>query len=203
MAEPSRAARERGLLLIVSGPSGSGKSTLVRELLRDGEFPITFSISATSRPPRPGETDGVHYHFLAREEFERRVAQGAFLEHAVVHGNLYGTPRAPVEAALDQGRWVLLEIDVQGYRQVKAAMPEAIGFFVRAPAREGYEERLRGRGTESAESIARRLADADRELAHAAEYDFQIVNESVPQAVRALRVLLWGLESQKGLAHAR
>lgn len=203
MAEPSRAARERGLLLIVSGPSGSGKSTLVRELLRDGEFPITFSISATSRPPRPGETDGVHYHFLAREEFERRVAEGAFLEHAVVHGNLYGTPKAPVEAALDQGRWVLLEIDVQGYRQVKSAMPEAIGFFVRAPAREGYEERLRGRGTESAESIARRLADADRELAHAAEYDFQIVNESVPQAVRALRVLLWGLESQKGLAHAR
>lgn len=197
MAEQSwRPAGQRGKLIVVSGPSGSGKSTLVRELLSAGDFPIEFSVSATSRTPRAGEIDGKHYRFLRRDQFLEMVGRGEFLEHAEVFGNLYGTPRRPVEKALAEGRWVLLEIDVQGHRQVKNAMPEAVSFFVRTPSLEGYEERLRSRGTETEEAIARRLADVRVELAAAPEYDYQIVNETVPQAVRTLRTLLRGLEVQ-------
>lgn len=184
--------------MIVSGPSGSGKSTLVREVLSAGEFPISFSVSATSRPPRPGEIDGQHYRFLSREDFQKQISSGMFLEYADVHGNLYGTPRAPVEDLLSHGRWVLLEIDVQGHRQVKSVQPDAVSFFIRAPSTDGYRDRLVQRGTESEEVIARRSADAALELQAAPEYDFQIVNETVPQAVRTLRTLLWGLTVLQG-----
>lgn len=188
-----------GLLLVVSGPSGSGKSTLVRELLHLREFPIDFSVSATSRSPRPGEQDGVHYRFFTRERFEELRQAGEFLEHAEVHGNLYGTPRGPVAASLAGGHWILLEIDVQGHKQVKAAMPEAVSFFIRTPSEEGYQERLLSRGTDSPEVIARRVADAQEQLRDAPEYDFQIVNESVPQAVRTFRTLLLGLKYERGM----
>lgn len=188
----------RGLLLVVSGPSGSGKSTLVQRLMRQAEFPLTFSISATSRGPRVGETNGVEYQFLDRESFEKLRREGHFLEHAEVHGNFYGTPREPVEAHLAAGRWVLLEIDVLGHAQVKRAMPEAISFFIRTPSIEEYEARLRGRGTETEEAIRVRVADVREQLLAATTYDFQIVNESVEQAERTLRTLLVGLAAQKG-----
>ncbi|MGL5098233.1 MAG: guanylate kinase [Planctomycetia bacterium] len=195
--------RSNGLLVVVSGPSGSGKSTLVRRLLEQQTHPLVFSVSATSRPARDGEVDGIHYTFLSREEFERRRAAGDLLEHADVHGNLYGTPRAPVEAALAAGRWMLLEIDCEGYRQVKQAIPDAVGFFIRAPSTEAYAERLLARKSETPETLARRLADARAQLDQAVAYDFQVVNESVEQAFRTFETLLIGVEHQRGLANAR
>jgi guanylate kinase len=186
-------------LLVLSGPSGSGKSSLIARALEVSQAPVELSISATSRPPRPNERDGVHYRFLSRDEFERRRAAGEFLESAEVHGNLYGTPRAPVDAARQGGRIVVLEIDVHGARQVRIACPEARSCFLRAPSLEHYEARLRGRGTETAEAIARRLADAREQLHAAAEYDFQIVNENLDQAVRTFVCLLDGLARQGGI----
>lgn len=182
-----------GLALVVSGPSGSGKSTIIQELLSLGEFPLEFSVSATSRQPRPEERDGVHYHFLTRDEFLRKKEAGEFLETAVVHGNLYGTLRSTVEEARKNGRWVLLDIDVQGFRQVKSVMPSVTSLFFRLPTVDAYEARLRGRGTESEQELAERLADVREQLSQAACYDFQIVNETVEQAVRTFRTLLWGL----------
>lgn len=182
-----------GLLMVVSGPSGSGKSTLVHRLLAAKEFPIQFSVSATSRPPRPGEVDGVDYYFVSKEKFEAMRGAGELLEHACVHGNLYGTPRAPVDQAVRQGAWVLLEIDVQGYRQVKSLVPSAVGFFVRAGSLEAYADRLAHRNTESADQRRVRLENVQAELACAPEYDFQIVNDDVEQAMRTWKTLLLGL----------
>lgn len=198
MSDPASFALDRpGLLLVVSGPSGGGKSTLVRELVQGGEFPIDYSVSATSRAPRPGEVEGRDYFFLSRDSFAARAAAGEFLEHAEVHGNLYGTPKAAVRAGLANGRWILLEIDVAGQRQVKQVLPEAVSFFIRAPSLEDLEARLRRRRTEDEAAIARRLADARAELAAAATFDFQIVNETVPQAVRTFRTLLKGLVAER------
>lgn len=195
------ATENQGVLLVVSGPSGSGKSTLVGELVASKEFPIVFSVSATSRAPRAGEVDGVHYHFVGKSGFEQMRAADAFLESAEVHGNWYGTPRAPVVEKLRAGHWVLLEIDMEGHRQVKRAVPDAVSFFVRTPSVEEYEQRLRARGTESEDAIARRVADAVDQLKHAEEYDFQIVNETVPQALRTFRTLLWGIRALRGEMH--
>lgn len=202
-AEQSAALPKRGLLLVVSGPSGSGKSTLVQQILKEQEFPIRFSVSATSRAPRPGEVDGQHYRFLANDEFVEQAKRGEFLEYAEVHGHYYGTPRGPVEEILADGGWVLLEIDVQGHRQVKERKPDAVSFFLRTPGMDEYEERLKNRGTETPEVIARRVAQARAELAAAADYDFQVVNETIEQAVRTFRTLLWGVVSQRGTSHAR
>lgn len=167
--------------------------------MQEGDFPIDFSVSATSRSPRPGEEDGIHYHFYSRERFEELRDSGEFLEHAEVHGNLYGTPRGPVQQSIEKGRWILLEIDVQGHRQVKKAMGDAVSFFIRTPSLEEYQKRLIRRGTESPEVIARRVADATRELRDAPEYDYQIVNESIPQAVATFRTLLHGLKYERGI----
>lgn len=195
MSEPrfSERTTTRGLLLVLSGPSGSGKTTLVRRLVESNEFPITLSVSATSRPARPGEIDGRDYYFLSREEFERRRERGDFLESAEVHGNLYGTPKQPVDQLLAAGRWVLLEIDPQGYRQVVEATSEALGVFVRPPSIEDLEQRLRARETDPESIIAGRLADAAEQLRAAPDYEFQIVNDDLDQALRGLRTLLWGL----------
>jgi guanylate kinase len=187
---------QQGRLIVLSGPSGSGKSTLVRELLADPRFNFEYSVSATTRKPRSGEEHSKHYVFLSRDEFIAKRDNGEFLEFAEVHGNLYGTPNAKVEEALQRGKWVLLEIDVNGHRQVKAKRPDAVSFFVRSTSMEDYRRRLEERATDSPEAIEQRVRDSRIELKHAKDYDFQIVNEEVPQAVRCFKTLLWGLQAQ-------
>lgn len=180
----------KGPLIIISGPSGSGKSTIVSRLLEEEGPRLRLSVSATTRAPRPGEVDGQHYHFWTRERFQREIAAGSFLEWAEVFGNLYGTPKAEVEPYRERGIGVLLEIDVQGAAQVRAACPDAVSIFLKAPSLEVYEERLRRRGTESEEVIRRRVEEARRELAHAGEYDYQVVNDDLERAVRATREII-------------
>ena len=178
-----------GVLLIVAAPSGAGKSTLVNALLAS-EPALQLSISHTTRAPRPGEGEGRHYHFIDRAEYDRMVAAAAFLEHAEVFGNGYGTARAPIEQALAAGRDVVLEIDWQGARQVRACMPEAVSIFILPPSRAELERRLRARATDSAEAIARRLADSRGEIAHALEFDYLLVNDRFGPALDDLRAVL-------------
>ena len=172
----------RGTLFIVAAPSGAGKSSIVNACLaRDPS--VSLSISFTSRPPRPGERDGEHYHFVGEAEFQRMVAAGEFFEHARVHGDLKGTARQSVEPQLAAGRDVLLEIDWQGARQVRALVPDAVGIFILPPSRAALEERMRKRGQDSEEVIARRLAAAREEMSHHHEFDFLVVNEEFDLAV--------------------
>src|SRR5579862_7538322 len=159
-----------GTLYIVAAPSGAGKTSLTRALL-DRDPNMALSVSYTSRAPRPNEVDGVHYHFVSRAEFEAMIARGEFFEHAIVHGDLKGTARAAVERTLAQGKDVLLEIDWQGARQVRAQVPEAIGIFVLPPSRAELERRLRTRASDNEATIRRRLADARHDLEHATEFD--------------------------------
>ena len=173
-------------LTVLSGPTAVGKGTVVSRLSADHPE-IFVSVSATTRPPRPGEVDGVHYLFVSEEEFDALVAEDALLEWAVVHGvHRYGTPRAPVLAAVAAGRPALLEIDLQGARQVRAAWPEARFVFLAPPSWEELVRRLVGRGTESDEQRRRRLETARRELAAASEFDHVVVNGEVGQAVADL-----------------
>jgi guanylate kinase len=172
-----------GRLIVVSGPSGSGKSTLVRRVLARPEVAARLSISATTRAPRPGEEQGLDYYFVAREAFEEARARGEFLESAEVHGNLYGTPAGPVRADLEAGRCVLLEIDVQGAMIVRERVPCALLVFIQTPSLAELEGRLRARATDDEATIARRLANARRELEQAARYDMQVMNENLDQAV--------------------
>lgn len=167
---------------VLTGPTAVGKGTVIAELRK--EMPdLWFSISATTRAPRPGEVDGVNYFFVTHEEFDRLVAEGQMLEWAVVHGlNKYGTPRGPVDEALAQGRTVLLEVDLAGARQIRESMPEATQIFLAPPSWEELEARLRGRGTESAEEQRRRLETAKVELAAEGEFDEVVVNITVAQA---------------------
>ena len=169
-------ASSDGTLFVVAAPSGAGKSTLVNALL-EREPSISLSISHTTRPPRPGEQYGRHYYFVERAEFEREVAEGVFLEHAEVHGNFYGTSRTTVAELLEQGRDVLLEIDWQGARQIRKSKPDCVSVFILPPSRAELERRLRGRGSDSAEVIARRLHNSREEIAHAHEFDYVIVND--------------------------
>jgi guanylate kinase len=177
-----------GRLVIVSGPSGSGKTTLLERLYEQCPLPLVASISATTRPKRQGETEGRHYHFLTREEFARRRDAGEFLECCEVHqnGDWYGTLKSEVAPRLAEGRWVVLEIDVQGARAVLQHYPQAITMFVRLHSLEELERRLRKRGTESEEAIQRRLASAQRELASLAMYQFEIINDDMDQAVQTM-----------------
>jgi guanylate kinase len=177
-------------LIIVSGPSGSGKSTVIARLLAETDRPLHLSVSATTRPPRPGDQDGVHYHFWTRERFEAELRAGGFIESAEVYGHYYGTLREEVEPYRDRGVGVILEIDVQGAAQVRRQYPDAVSVFLRAPSWEAYEERIRKRGTESEEAIQRRLAAARRELERSGEYDYQVVNDDVDAAVAGLRAIV-------------
>ena len=180
-----------GTLYIVAAPSGAGKTSLTRALLAC-ESDIELSVSYTSRAPRPGEIDGVHYHFVARGEFEAMIARGEFFEHAVVHGDLKGTGKAPVARALAQGRDVLLEIDWQGARQVREKMPGCMSIFILPPSREELERRLRTRASDSEDVIRRRLADARRDLEHAREFDYVIVNDDFTVALGELCAIVEG-----------
>jgi guanylate kinase len=165
-----------GTLFIVSAPSGAGKTSLVRALLEDvGQ--LTVSVSHTTRPMRPGEADGTDYHFVGKRRFERMVADGAFLEHAQVFDNRYGTSKLAVERDLQRGMDVLLEIDWQGARQVRRMMPDCVGIFIVPPSRGVLEERLRGRGQDAQEVIARRMRDAVGEMGHYHEYDYIVIND--------------------------
>ena len=176
-------------LVVLSGPSGVGKSTVVRAL-RDSAPSVWLSVSATTRFPRPGEVDGVHYRFVSREEFEAIRAADGFLEWAEFAGNLYGTPRGAVLEHLAAGSPVLLEIDLQGARQVREAMPEARLVFLRPPTWDELVRRLTRRGTESEQVIERRLATAREELAAESEFDVTLVNTDVEQVVADLVALL-------------
>ena len=177
---------KRGVLFVFSGPSGVGKGTLKAKLFEEFADRIAYSVSATTRGPREGEVDGKDYFFITRQEFERRVQNNEFLEHAEFAGNCYGTPRAYVEKLLDSGMNVVLEIDVQGAFQVKDKLPEAHLVFIEPPSLIVLEERLRGRGTETDEVIASRMKAAQAELARKMEYDIRIVNDDLETATRQL-----------------
>ncbi|RKY58905.1 MAG: guanylate kinase [Candidatus Latescibacterota bacterium] len=181
----------RGFLVVFSAPSGAGKSTIVREVLRRKPVPgMELSISATTRPRRPGEEEGRDYYFLSEEEFESRRERGEFVEWAEVHGHLYGTLRRTVEEALEEGKVLLLEIDVQGARQIRRAFPESVSVFVAPPSLEVLEKRLRERGRDPEEDIERRLEAAPKELSEAGYYDYIVVNEDLEEAVRAVEAIL-------------
>lgn len=181
----------RGRMLLISGPSGSGKSTICKRLLQDPR--VVFSVSATTRAPRPGERNGVEYHFLSKEEFRRKISEGAFLEHAEVYGNMYGTLRASMEEALAAGHVYLVEIDVQGALQLKALDVPGIYVFIAPPSPEHLRERLTGRGTEAPEVLERRLQKAEDEYRERGKYDHVVVNDDLDRAVMEIRRLA-GLE---------
>lgn len=178
-----------GTLYIVSAPSGAGKTTLVDALVRTMPG-LRVSVSHTTRPQRPGEVDGVHYHFVDTETFERMVAAGEFLEHARVFGNLYGTSRAQVEEMLAAGIDVILEIDWQGGRQVRQALPDSISIFILPPSRDELERRLRSRNQDSDSVIAQRMQEAVNEMSRFREYDYLIVNDTFDDALTDLKAIV-------------
>jgi guanylate kinase len=172
-------------VFVITGPSGVGKGTLIRGLL--SRVPeLELSVSATTRAPRPGEQDGADYHFLTPEQFEAHVAAGDFVEHATYSGNRYGTLRSELERRLQTGAGVVLEIEVQGARQVRAAMPEAVAVFIAPPSREALRARLVGRGTDSAEQVDERLRTAERELTAQPEFRHVVVNDRLEEATESL-----------------
>ncbi len=188
MGDASRAAR----LVIVSGPSGAGKSTVVKRLLADCPLPLVLSVSATTRSPRPGEADGVDYHFLSHDEFRRRREAGEFLECMEVfgRGDWYGTLRSTVASGLAAGKWILLEIDVQGAMSVLESYPQAVTIFIHPGSLEELERRLRHRGSETEASIRRRLEVARAELDYVPRYRHTVVNHQPQQAARDICQLL-------------
>ena len=181
-----------GKVVIVSGPSGAGKTTVVKRLLETCDLPLLLSVSATTRSPRPGEVHGVDYWFLSDEEFQKRRNRGEFLESFEVYGRgcWYGTLEEAVASSLAEGKWVVLEIDVQGMQSVVKRFPEAISLFVRPPSLEELEVRLRGRGTETEETIQRRLSVARHEWQFRDQYRYDVVNETIEQTVSNICDLL-------------
>ena len=183
-------ARTRGLLIVVSGPAGSGKGTVLKELLRDDSY--RYSVSATTRAPREGEVAGVSYHYLTREEFEKRLEAGEMLEYTEYCGNYYGTPKKEAEAVLESGRNLLLEIEVEGAANVKKAYPEAVLIMLLPPSFAVQEARLRGRGTETEEKIRERLARTREEVPCVVHYDYVIYNHDgrADEAVADIRAIV-------------
>lgn len=181
----------QGILLVVSGPSGVGKGTICSQLLKQLSN-VQYSVSVTTREPRPGEVDGVNYHFITRAQFRQMRETGQLLESAEVFGNFYGTPRSAVQRALDAGKDVVLEIDIQGALQVKVTFPECVTVFVWPPTPGELERRIRQRGTETPAALQLRLQEANREMAHVVDYDYLVVNQpgQVEVAVEEMRMII-------------
>ncbi|NDV00790.1 guanylate kinase [Pseudoroseicyclus tamaricis] len=198
MADLTRGAR-RGLLIILSSPSGAGKSSLARAL-REWDPTIRFSVSATTRAPRTGEQDGREYHFVSHEDFEAMVARGEMLEHARVFGNLYGTPRAPVEAAMAAGQDTLFDIDWQGGQQIKesALGHDVVSLFILPPSIEALETRLRARGQDSEEVIRARMEKSLAEISHWAEYDHVLVNDDLATCAEQVKTIVAAERLRRG-----
>lgn len=178
--------RTEGLFFVISGPSGGGKGTVVRHLLEHGRIPVSLSVSCTTRSPRPGEIDGVHYHFRSPEQFERMIREDAFLEHVTYQNHYYGTPKQFVADELKRGRDIILEIDVQGGEQVRKKWPQGVYIFLIPPSMDELAQRLHKRGTESENAIQRRLDHAAEELRHLAHYDYLVVNDHIESACRRI-----------------
>lgn len=191
------AIQRRGLLIILSSPSGAGKSTLAKRLMA-WDPTLSFSVSATTRNPRPGETDGVEYYFKTKPEFEAMVDAGDMLEHAEVFGNYYGTPKGPVETAMMAGRDTIFDIDWQGGQQIRrsALANDVVSIFILPPSIADLESRLRGRAQDSDEVIANRMAQSRDEISHWAEYDYVIVNRDVDAAEAELKTILMAERSR-------
>jgi guanylate kinase len=175
----------RGLLVVISGPSGVGKDTIIERLLR-ADSNLTYSVSCTTRPPRPGERDGVHYTFISRERFEELIEKGHFLEWATYGGNLYGTPAGPVEEARSKGRDVLLKIEVQGGQKVRERVNDAIFIFIAPPSTEELVRRQEQRNSLSPDEVTERLGIAEKEMTYARDYDHVVVNDDLDRAVDEL-----------------
>jgi guanylate kinase len=189
MANKANTPRNRGNLLVISAPSGSGKTTLIKRLLRS--FPdLGFSVSYTTRAPRAGEEKGRDYFYVSPKVFESMMARGEFVEWAKVHGHLYGTARKQLQTAQEAGRDILLDIDVQGHRQVRERMAEAVSVFILPPSFPELARRLRKRGSDSSKEIKRRLHAARREMIRWPEYDYLVVNDRLADAARALRAIV-------------
>ena len=188
--------KARGSIIVVSAPSGSGKTTLIKRLL-EAVPALKFSVSYTTRPPRHGEKDGRDYFFVPREEFEGMIKAGKFVEWADVVGHLYGTAREQLRAAEEDGQDILLDIDVQGHRQVREKLPEAVSIFILPPSFQELERRLRRRRSDAPDVIEKRLRNARREIGHWQEYDFIVVNDKLRAATRSLRSIV---EAARGRA---
>lgn len=179
----------RGMLIILSGPSGSGKGTIIKRLLQERADTV-LSVSATTRAPRPGELNNVHYYFKTRAEFEGLIERGALLEYAEYNGNYYGTPEEPIRDWLEQGKNVILEIEVQGAEKVMDHRSDLVSVFITIPSMEELERRLRDRGTETEEKILGRMAVARRELTRAFRYDYVVLNDEVDLAVQRIHTII-------------
>ena len=179
----------KGMLLVISGPSGTGKGTLIKRLM-DEDSSLVFSVSATTRAPRPGEIDGVHYHFVTNEQYDQLVTENAFVEYANVHGNRYGTLRSEVYQRLERGENVVLDIDVQGALNVIASEKEKVSIFILPPSMKVLRERLTGRGTETEEAVERRLHNAIWEISQKDQYEYKVINDDLDDCVRKLQAII-------------
>lgn len=191
-----------GKLFIISGPSAVGKGTIVKRIT-DSDENIRVSVSATTREPREGETEGVSYYFMTDGEFQKSVKEGGFLEHASVHGHYYGTPKAPVMSQLEEGHDVILEIDVQGAMQMKESCPEGVFIFILPPSLDELRSRILHRGTESKEDIEIRMNAAEKELEYLPHYDYCVVNEDLDKAVESVKKIMetvhWKVDDAAGI----
>lgn len=203
---------KKGILIVISGPSGAGKGTICKALLEKRDD-LHISVSCTTRQPRNGEVDGVNYHFMTKEEFKKGIVNDDFLEYAEVYGNFYGTPKTGVQELLDEGKNVILEIDIQGALKVKETMEEGVFIFILPPSMEELKKRIIGRGSETEESLMTRFKSAYKEINYVSKYNYAVINDTVEEAVRKVEGILLAetcrvdrikehiLESKEGLIH--